>query len=189
MDQRSTMQSTLTPLPKRDFFDVYKVAIDDLHRTRSLAQKIDTMYVWNGANLFGDKWIVVKGAPNYDKVMRFLAFAARPQIQAGLAKLIGYAPSNPRAYDYLDKADAMKLVTYPDAAHAFFFQDAADFLPRLAASGAKVTFLCHPGLVRLCEEAVREETGEATRLPSGPLHDAAEMEELRMEIEGLKRAG
>jgi allantoate deiminase len=30
-------------------------------------------------------------------------------------------------------------------------------------------------LVALCEEAVREETGEATRLPSGPLHDAAEM--------------
>jgi N-carbamoyl-L-amino-acid hydrolase len=30
-------------------------------------------------------------------------------------------------------------------------------------------------LVRLCEEAVREETGEAPRLPSGPLHDAAEM--------------
>jgi pimeloyl-ACP methyl ester carboxylesterase len=26
-----------------------------------------------------------------------------------------------------------KLVTYPDAAHAFFFQDAADFLPRLVA--------------------------------------------------------
>jgi allantoate deiminase len=32
-----------------------------------------------------------------------------------------------------------------------------------------------PTLVRLCEEAVREETGEAPRLPSGPLHDAAEM--------------
>ena len=31
------------------------------------------------------------------------------------------------------------------------------------------------GLVGLCEEAVREETGEAPRLPSGPLHDAAEM--------------
>jgi len=30
-------------------------------------------------------------------------------------------------------------------------------------------------LLRLCEEAVREETGEAPRLPSGPLHDAAEM--------------
>ena len=30
-------------------------------------------------------------------------------------------------------------------------------------------------LVRLCEEAAREETGDAPRLPSGPLHDAAEM--------------
>jgi N-carbamoyl-L-amino-acid hydrolase len=32
-----------------------------------------------------------------------------------------------------------------------------------------------PAFVRLCEEAVREETGDAPRLPSGPLHDAAEM--------------
>jgi len=32
-----------------------------------------------------------------------------------------------------------------------------------------------PALIGLCEDAVREETGEAPRLPSGPLHDAAEM--------------
>ncbi len=32
-----------------------------------------------------------------------------------------------------------------------------------------------PTLLWLCEEAVREETGDAPRLPSGPLHDAAEM--------------
>jgi allantoate deiminase len=30
-------------------------------------------------------------------------------------------------------------------------------------------------LVRLCEEAVREETGDAPRLPSGPVHDATRM--------------
>ena len=30
-------------------------------------------------------------------------------------------------------------------------------------------------LLKLCEDAVREETGDAPRLPSGPLHDAAEM--------------
>ncbi len=30
-------------------------------------------------------------------------------------------------------------------------------------------------LVRLCEEAVREETGQGPRLPSGPVHDATEM--------------
>jgi N-carbamoyl-L-amino-acid hydrolase len=30
-------------------------------------------------------------------------------------------------------------------------------------------------LIALCEEAVREETGDAPRMPSGPLHDGAEM--------------
>jgi len=32
-----------------------------------------------------------------------------------------------------------------------------------------------PGLIALCAEAVQEVTGDAPRLPSGPLHDAAEM--------------
>ena len=32
-----------------------------------------------------------------------------------------------------------------------------------------------PGLVKLCAEAVQEVTGDAPHLPSGPLHDAAEM--------------
>jgi beta-ureidopropionase / N-carbamoyl-L-amino-acid hydrolase len=33
----------------------------------------------------------------------------------------------------------------------------------------------HPALLNFCEEAVREVTGAAPRLPSGPLHDAAEV--------------
>ena len=33
----------------------------------------------------------------------------------------------------------------------------------------------HPELVQLCEEALRETAGSAHRLPSGPLHDAAEV--------------
>jgi allantoate deiminase len=33
----------------------------------------------------------------------------------------------------------------------------------------------NPRLVELCSDAVREVTGDAPRLPSGPLHDAAEM--------------
>jgi hydantoinase/carbamoylase family amidase len=33
----------------------------------------------------------------------------------------------------------------------------------------------HPALIDLCEEAIRETTGESARLPSGPLHDAAEV--------------
>jgi N-carbamoyl-L-amino-acid hydrolase len=33
----------------------------------------------------------------------------------------------------------------------------------------------HPRLIELCEEAIRETAGRAHRLPSGPLHDAAEV--------------
>ena len=33
----------------------------------------------------------------------------------------------------------------------------------------------HPALLGFCEEAVREVAGVAHRLPSGPLHDAAEV--------------
>jgi N-carbamoyl-L-amino-acid hydrolase len=33
----------------------------------------------------------------------------------------------------------------------------------------------HPSLIRFCEEAIREFAADAPRLPSGPLHDAAEV--------------
>ena len=33
----------------------------------------------------------------------------------------------------------------------------------------------HPALVGLCEQAVKETAGVAHRMPSGPLHDAAEV--------------
>ena len=36
----------------------------------------------------------------------------------------------------------------------------------------------HPRLVELCEEAIRETAGESHKLPSGPLHDAAEVARL-----------
>ena len=33
----------------------------------------------------------------------------------------------------------------------------------------------HPELIELCEEAIRETAGSSHRMPSGPLHDAAEV--------------
>ena len=33
----------------------------------------------------------------------------------------------------------------------------------------------HPELIKLCDEAIQETTGKSHRLPSGPLHDAAEV--------------
>ena len=35
--------------------------------------------------------------------------------------------------------------------------------------------LFDPQLIELCDEAIREVAGESHRLPSGPLHDAAEV--------------
>jgi N-carbamoyl-L-amino-acid hydrolase len=36
----------------------------------------------------------------------------------------------------------------------------------------------HPELIRLCDEAIVEAAGESQHLPSGPLHDAAEVAQL-----------
>lgn len=33
----------------------------------------------------------------------------------------------------------------------------------------------HPALIDFCEQAIQETTGSVKRLPSGPLHDAAEV--------------
>ena len=91
------------------------MAMNSVGRTNALLdQGAPVKYVWNGAQTFSSKWIVMKGGPNYDNTMRFLAFVAHPDRQIELAKLIGYAPINPRAYDIIDKAAAARLVTYPD---------------------------------------------------------------------------
>jgi putative spermidine/putrescine transport system substrate-binding protein len=91
------------------------MAMNSVGRTNALMdQGAPVKYVWNGAQTFSSKWIVMKGGPNYDNTMRFLAFVAHPDRQIELAKLIGYAPINPRAYDVIDKAAAARLVTYPD---------------------------------------------------------------------------
>lgn len=90
------------------------MAMDSVGRTNNLIDKgAPVKYVWNGAQTFSSKWIVAKGDPNYDNAMRFLAFVARPDRQIELAKLIGYAPINPRAYETMDPAAAQRLVTYP----------------------------------------------------------------------------
>ena len=91
------------------------MAMNSVGRTNVLAdQGAPLQYVWNGAQVFSSKWIVLKGGPNNDNAMRFLAFVARPEPEVELAKLIGYAPINPLAYEHMDKAAAMKLATYPE---------------------------------------------------------------------------
>jgi len=91
------------------------MAMDSVGRTNNLMDKgAPVRYVWNGAQTFSSRWIVLKDAPDSDNAIRFLAFVARPEPEVQRAKLIGYAPINPRAYDLMDKAAASRLATYPD---------------------------------------------------------------------------
>ena len=49
-------------------------------------------FIWDGANLDMDYWVVPKGAPNKDTAMKFIAFASDPAHQADLSKYIAYGP-------------------------------------------------------------------------------------------------
>jgi len=63
-------------------------------------------FVWDGANLDMDYWVIPKGAPDLEKSMQFIAFAADPARQADLSKYIAYGP--PR------KSAAASVGTYKD---------------------------------------------------------------------------
>jgi putative spermidine/putrescine transport system substrate-binding protein len=70
--------------------------------------------IWEGARNTFDLWFVPKGASNADNAMRLIAYASKPGPQAEMARLANYAPTNPKAFDLIDKETAKKLVTYPD---------------------------------------------------------------------------
>jgi hypothetical protein len=74
--------------------------------------------------------------------MKFLAFVARPEPEIVLAKLIGYAPISPRAYDFIEKSAAERLVTYPDNFKQTFAYDFRWW----AANLSKWTEACLNGL-------------------------------------------
>lgn len=72
--------------------------------------------VWNQqiSSAGGQGWIVPTGCPNPEGGMRFLSVLARPETWATFARLLYYAPLNPKAYDFIDPALAKRLSSYPD---------------------------------------------------------------------------
>ena len=72
--------------------------------------------VWNEGISEGDSngWLAPIGCPNRIGAMKFLDFVGRPEPQAAFARLLFYAPLNPRAYDLLEPSIARQLPTYPD---------------------------------------------------------------------------
>jgi putative spermidine/putrescine transport system substrate-binding protein len=70
--------------------------------------------IWNQNRYTFDVWYVLRGAPDADNAMRFIAFASRADSQARMAQLGGYGPTNPRALALIDQTAAKKLPTYAD---------------------------------------------------------------------------
>ncbi|MBV8659451.1 MAG: ABC transporter substrate-binding protein [Burkholderiales bacterium] len=70
--------------------------------------------VWNGGMYDFDSWAIVKGSPNKDVAMKFIAFALKPENQKVYSENIAYGPSNTKANMLISKEVAANLPTAPD---------------------------------------------------------------------------
>lgn len=73
-------------------------------------------FVWNEATYsgHGEGWFVPTGCPNPTGGMKFLDIVGRAEYQAVFARLLYYAPQNPKAIPLLDNKIAKLMPSYPD---------------------------------------------------------------------------
>jgi len=92
--------------------------------------------VWNEAICEGgvQGWIAPVGCPNPKGAMKFLDIVGRAEYQAVFARLMYYAPQNPKAFDLLEPSLAKLMPSYPEnekLAHIINFEWWADNLPMM----------------------------------------------------------
>ncbi len=97
---------------------------------------------WTGGIYDLDYWTIVKGSPNKEAAMKFIAFASTPEAQAEYARNIAYGPTNNKALAMLDAKVLAGLPTSPanskDALqfNIKFWTDAGEELEKRFASWA-----------------------------------------------------
>jgi putative spermidine/putrescine transport system substrate-binding protein len=81
-----------------------------------LEHKAPFEMVWNEALCDGENegWIVPVGSPNPKDAMRFLDIVGRAEYQAIFARMLYYAPQNPKAFELLDPPLAKLMPSFPD---------------------------------------------------------------------------
>jgi putative spermidine/putrescine transport system substrate-binding protein len=92
--------------------------------------------IWNEAIYAGhaEGWVVPVGSPNPKGGMKALDIVGRAEYQAAFARLLYYAPQNPKAIDLLDPALARLMPSHPDnekIAHTSNYQWWADNVARV----------------------------------------------------------
>ncbi len=68
---------------------------------------------WNQAMWTFEGWCILKGTPNADLCREFIEFAADGKQQALYTPHVAYGPTNPSAFQYIDKERAKVLPTNP----------------------------------------------------------------------------
>jgi putative spermidine/putrescine transport system substrate-binding protein len=97
---------------------------------------------WTGGIYDLDYWTIVKGSPNKDAALKFIAFASSADAQAEYARNISYGPTNIKALTKLDAKVLGQLPTAPaNAKEALqfdvkFWADAGEELEKRFASWA-----------------------------------------------------
>ena len=96
--------------------------VDLIHMTNGRAtqsildHKAPYAFIWNEATYsgHGEGWFVPTGCPNPTGGMKFLDIVGRAEYQAVFARLLYYAPQNPKAIPLLDDRIAKLMPSYPD---------------------------------------------------------------------------
>ena len=78
---------------------------------------------WNEASLQSQYWGVLKGAKHAEDAQRFVDFACQPELQANLAKLIPYGPTNRQAFKSIPADVAARLPSSPEYRAKAFLQN------------------------------------------------------------------
>ena len=78
---------------------------------------------WNEAMLQSQYWAPMKGSRNAENAQRFIDFACQPELQANLAKMIPYGPTNRQAFKSIPASLAAQLPSSPENRQKAFVQN------------------------------------------------------------------
>ena len=93
-------------------------------RLQSVAEKGAPLAIeWNEAMLQSQYWAVLKGSKNAENAQRFIDFACQPELQAALAKMIPYGPTNRQAFKSIPADLAARLPSSPENRQKAFVQN------------------------------------------------------------------
>jgi putative spermidine/putrescine transport system substrate-binding protein len=80
-------------------------------------------FSWDQSLLQYDYWVAMKGGPNHENAMKFLAFISKPEQQAIFVNAIGYGPINNDTYKLLDPKLIAEVPGSPETAKKMLLQN------------------------------------------------------------------